>query len=87
MQYLVHAHVKRCHRFIHQSSHKALTDVLLARRAVELIRREILRQHPEAAATGVNAVLIDFLLYDLAKERESAGESSLFHARQSVRLV
>lgn len=42
-------------------------------RAVELIRREMLSQHPEAEATGVNAVLIDFLLYDLAKEREAAG--------------
>lgn len=46
---------------------------LTLRRAVELIRREILRQHPEAV--GVNAVLIDFFLYDLAKEREAAGES------------
>lgn len=33
---------------------------------------EILRQHPEA--TNINAVLIDFFLYDLAKERETAGE-------------
>jgi len=41
-------------------------------RAVELIRREILARHPEA--TNVNAVLIDFFLYDLAKERETAGE-------------
>ncbi|KAF2162723.1 hypothetical protein M409DRAFT_26960 [Zasmidium cellare ATCC 36951] len=37
--------------------------------AVELIRREIVRAHPEA--TQVNAVLIDFFLYDLAKEREA----------------
>ncbi|KAK0365849.1 hypothetical protein LTR02_003979 [Friedmanniomyces endolithicus] len=37
--------------------------------AVELIRREIVRQHPEAEGV-VNAVLIDFFLYDLAKERE-----------------
>lgn len=35
--------------------------------AVELIRREIVKNHPEAE---VNAVLIDFFLYDLAKERE-----------------
>lgn len=35
--------------------------------AVEMIRREILANHPEAE---VNAVLIDFFLYDLAKERE-----------------
>ncbi|KAK4494844.1 hypothetical protein PRZ48_014200 [Zasmidium cellare] len=39
--------------------------------AVELIRREIVRAHPEA--TNVNAVLIDFFLYDLAKEREALG--------------
>ncbi|KAK0343130.1 hypothetical protein LTR91_021964 [Friedmanniomyces endolithicus] len=37
--------------------------------AVELIRREIVRQHPEAEGV-VKAVLIDFFLYDLAKERE-----------------
>ncbi|PPJ56604.1 hypothetical protein CBER1_01808 [Cercospora berteroae] len=37
--------------------------------AVELIRREILRKYPEA--TAVNAVLIDFFLYDLAKEKEA----------------
>jgi hypothetical protein len=43
-------------------------------RAVELIRREILRQNPEGEAMGVNAVLIDFLLYDIAKEKESEGE-------------
>lgn len=35
--------------------------------AVELIRREILRNHPDAR---LDAVLIDFFLYDLAKERE-----------------
>lgn len=35
--------------------------------AVELIRREIVRNHPDAE---VNAVLIDFFLYDLAKEKE-----------------
>lgn len=39
--------------------------------AVELIRREIVRAHPDA--TNVNAVLIDFFLYDLAKEREALG--------------
>jgi hypothetical protein len=42
-----------------------------------MIRREILRQHPEAES--VNAVLIDFLLYDIAKEREAAGKS-IIHA-------
>lgn len=40
--------------------------------AVELLRREIAREHPEAAAR-VNAVLIDFFLYDLAKEKEAQG--------------
>ena len=41
--------------------------------AVELIRRQISREHPEAE---VNAVLIDFFLYDLTKEREASGEST-----------
>lgn len=36
--------------------------------AVELLRRQILLSHPEAE--GVNAVLIDFWLYDSAKELE-----------------
>ncbi|CAK3991233.1 Hypothetical predicted protein [Lecanosticta acicola] len=40
--------------------------------AVELLRREIVKSQPEAANT-LNAVLIDFFLYDLAKERERAG--------------
>lgn len=39
--------------------------------AVELIRREIVKTHSDA--TNVNAVLIDFFLYDLAKEREAQG--------------
>ena len=38
--------------------------------AVELMRREISKRHPGA---GVNAVLVDFFLYDLAKEKESSG--------------
>lgn len=42
--------------------------------AVELLRREILSLHPE---THVNAVLLDFFLYDLAKEREANGEFRL----------
>jgi hypothetical protein len=40
--------------------------------AVEMIRRQIVQDHPEAKAE-VNAVLLDFLLYDLAKEFESTG--------------
>ncbi|PIA89024.1 UPF0553 protein [Cercospora beticola] len=47
--------------------------------AVELIRREILRNHPEA--TAVNAVLIDFFLYDLAKEKEAQGLPAIPHHR------
>ncbi|KAI7498394.1 hypothetical protein KC367_g5090 [Hortaea werneckii] len=47
--------------------------------AVEMIRREIEREHPEA---GMNAVLIDFFLYDLAKEKERmAGGLAMPHHR------
>ncbi|KAI9803367.1 MAG: hypothetical protein M1833_000885 [Piccolia ochrophora] len=45
---------------------------------VELIRREIVRQHPEAA---VNAILIDFFLYDSMKEIEAAGNEAIPHHR------
>jgi len=45
---------------------------------VELIRRHILKNHTEAS---VNAILIDFFLYDLAKEREAAGEEAIPHHR------
>jgi hypothetical protein len=38
---------------------------------VELIRRQILKEHPE---TIVNAILIDFFLYDTLKEKEKSGE-------------
>ena len=40
---------------------------------VELLRREIVRRHPEAQES-LNAVLIDFFLYDTCKEREKMGE-------------
>ncbi len=40
---------------------------------VELIRREILRRHPDAK-DKVNAVLIDYFLYDTCKEMEERGE-------------
>jgi len=46
--------------------------------AVELVRREILRARPDAE---VNAVLIDFFLYDLAKEREKQGGLAVPHHR------
>lgn len=45
---------------------------------VELLRRQILQKHPDAK---VNAILIDFFLYDLAKEREKAGEDAIPHHR------
>ena len=40
---------------------------------VELIRRQVLKEHPEAK---VNAILIDFFLYDTLKERERSGEET-----------
>jgi Potential Queuosine, Q, salvage protein family len=42
---------------------------------VELIRRQIEAQYPEAKGK-VNAVLIDFFLYDLCKEREREVEQA-----------
>ncbi|KAB8293916.1 hypothetical protein EYC80_009389 [Monilinia laxa] len=45
---------------------------------VELIRREILKDHPEAE---VNAILIDFFLYDTMKERELEGKDEIPHHR------
>ncbi|CAD6502705.1 BgTH12-05295 [Blumeria graminis f. sp. triticale] len=45
---------------------------------VEMIRREILKNNPSAK---INAVLIDFFLYDLAKEREATGHDGLPHHR------
>lgn len=45
---------------------------------VELIRREIRKQHPE---THTNAILIDFFLYDTIKEMEATGQESAPHHR------
>lgn len=45
---------------------------------VELIRREIKRKHPDA---HVNAILIDFFLYDSVKEQEAAGKEAIPHHR------
>lgn len=45
---------------------------------VELIKREIMKGHPDA---NVNAILIDFFLYDLAKEREKEGQPAIPHHR------
>ena len=46
--------------------------------AVELLRREIKRLKPD---TEVNAILIDFFLYDLAKEKEKEGVDVIPHHR------
>ena len=57
-----------------------LTDDLIACSiwGVELIRREIKRQHPES---HINAILIDFFLYDTMKEMEKEGKESIPHHR------
>ncbi|KAI1432143.1 hypothetical protein GGR50DRAFT_689183 [Xylaria sp. CBS 124048] len=43
---------------------------------VELLKREIKRQHPEAK---VNAILIDFFLYDTMKAMEADGKETMPH--------
>lgn len=45
---------------------------------IELIRREIKRNHPEVE---INAILIDFFLYDLMKEMEAKGQETIPHHR------
>ncbi|RFU81323.1 hypothetical protein TARUN_897 [Trichoderma arundinaceum] len=45
---------------------------------VELIRREIQNAHPD---THVNAILIDFFLYDTMKEMEAQGKETTPHHR------
>lgn len=45
---------------------------------VELIRREILKEDPDSQ---INAILIDFFLYDTMKEMEAAGKESVPHHR------
>lgn len=45
---------------------------------IESIRSEILREHPN---THINAILIDFLLYDTAKEMEAEGHECVPHHR------
>lgn len=47
--------------------------------AVEMIVRHIRRKWPADAT--INAVLVDFYLYDTAKDMESKGESRLPHHR------
>lgn len=45
---------------------------------IELIRREILRNHPK---TKINACLLDFFLYDTMKEMERKGLDAIPHHR------
>lgn len=47
---------------------------------VELIRRQIQKLHPETGS-HINAILIDFYLYDTAKEMERNGEKMIPHHR------
>jgi hypothetical protein len=46
--------------------------------AVELLRREIVKLKPDAK---INAILIDFFLYDLAKEKEREEADVIPHHR------
>lgn len=45
---------------------------------MEQIRRIVVRDHPEAK---INAVLIDFLLYDISKELEKTDNLDIPHHR------
>ncbi|KAJ2892270.1 Queuosine salvage protein [Zalerion maritima] len=45
---------------------------------LELIKREILKNHPDAK---INAILMDFFLYDTMKEIEAKGEETVKHHR------
>ncbi|KAK4893675.1 hypothetical protein LTR27_007922 [Elasticomyces elasticus] len=54
--------------------------------AVELIRQDIVREHSEAEGK-VNAVLIDFFLYDLAKEREKGVGGALETPHHRTRSI
>jgi hypothetical protein len=46
--------------------------------AVELLRREMVKLKPDAK---INAILIDFFLYDLAKEKEREEADIIPHHR------
>jgi hypothetical protein len=46
--------------------------------SIELIRQEILREHP---GTEINAILLDYFLYDTMKELELDGEDPIPHHR------
>lgn len=51
---------------------------------MEMIRRQIVKMHPEQEGR-INAVLIDFYLYDTAKELEvEGGEGIGCHRTRSI---
>jgi len=52
--------------------------------AVELIRREIVKLDPEKR---INAILIDFFLYDLAKEKEKEDDEKLIVPHHRTRSI
>jgi Potential Queuosine, Q, salvage protein family len=54
--------------------------------AVEMVRREIVKQHPEEEGK-VNSVLIDTFLYDTLKEREAKGELGNMIPHHRVRSI
>ena len=47
---------------------------------VEQLRREIIRKHPDAE--NINAILIDFFLYDAIKELEASDDEPIPHHRK-----
>jgi hypothetical protein len=50
---------------------------------VEQLRREIIRKHPDAE--NINAILIDFFLYDVVKELEASGDEPIpYHRKRSI---
>lgn len=60
-----------------------LIDIGCTIHAVELIRQEIVREHPDAE---INAILIDFFLYDSLKDMEKDGALELIphHRTRSI---
>lgn len=60
-----------------------IADIGCTIHAVELIRQQILRKHPDAE---VNAILIDFFLYDTMKEMEHDADLDIIphHRTRSI---
>lgn len=60
--------------------------------AVELVRRQMVKDHPEMGEEGdrkvrINSILIDFLLYDTLKEKEKAGETRAMIPHHRTRSI